>query len=115
MANYWELCYEADLNYAENEAFDVNTTKMLSNMAGCTAVPIGFLVPPLLTATSHMLNGAKLKTWCQWTQPSIIYSCAIGFVGTNKSAALRLISAAIRAVEAAKGIDSKKSRINQCK
>lgn len=106
-----ERCY----GVVKGEVFDETTTLILKNEATMASVPDEFLIPPVLTATSHLLNKSEVHPWGNWEQPSIIYSATVGFTGTNKTAALDCIRNAISEIETINGISEMASRINQCK
>lgn len=106
-----DRCYELKLG----DVFDDLTYKVLKNEASQCSVPLEFMVPPLITATSHFLNKSDINPWGSWIQPGIIYSTTVGFTGTNKTAALDRIRDAITDVEAAVGLSDFSSKINQCK
>lgn len=108
-----KLCYEEKLTISD--AFDTTTADLLKNISSASSIPAEFLVPPLLAASAHFLGKSTVSPWGTWRQPAIIYSTAVGFTGTNKSAAMDIVKNSIQQVETTQGISFQNSRINQCK
>ena len=108
-----KLCYEEKINV--QDVFDETTASTLMNLSSANSIPPEFLIPPFLAACAHFLGKSLISPWATWKQPAIIYSTAIGFTGTNKSAAMDIIKEAIQEVETSQGISFQNSRINQCK
>ncbi|CAC5365726.1 unnamed protein product [Mytilus coruscus] len=104
-----EKCYEVKLG----ETLDEVTSSILQNVASMSSVPLEFLVPPLITATAHFLKKSEINPWGNWYQPSIIYFATVGFIGTNKTAALDCIRNSITDVETVNEVSDMSSRINQ--
>ena len=108
-----KICYERKI--AMNNIFDHVTARMVTNLSGANCVPECYIMPLLITASAHHLNGSLIKPVETWEEPSIIYAAVAGGPGSNKSRAASMFRKAIVKVERVKGIGAHESRINQGK
>ncbi len=95
--------------------FDPVTAGMVEDVAGSHSIPVGYVLPPLLTAAAHLCNKSRVRPWKTYSESSSLYTMTCGFTSTNKSCALSLVSDALREVEIAQNVDLSESRLNQCK
>ena len=107
-----ELCYNHSVPMIE--MWDGTTAEVINNASSSNSVPPEFLLPAMLSASSHYMENSIINPWGTWMQPAIIYSTAVGFTGTNKTQALEILQKAVLEVERSQGMTGMSSRLNQC-
>jgi serine/threonine-protein kinase RIO1 len=110
-----ERCYKRKLiTGITEEIFDKKTSAQIKNLSSSHAIPASNLVPGLLPVVSHNMKDSRIIPWGTWSQPSIIFCCVLGFTGSNKSGAVKILRDSVRQVEKASGRSVEDSRFNQC-
>ena len=116
MADLQSMVQMAYQDVFDGEAtFDAVTSAMVEDLAATHSIPVGYVLPPLLTAAAHLCNKSKIRPWKSYAEPCCLYAMTCGFTSTNKSCALSIVSDALREAEVAKKLELNKSRLNQCR
>jgi hypothetical protein len=90
---------------------DELTTEILTGTSHRSCVPVGYLLPPLLTSISHYMGNSKIVATDTLSESFILYTACLGNPATGKTPALKIVTNAVYELDNANGIDPKESQV----